>query len=145
MVKTIKKELGTWRGKMILFVAICVITSLTLIRMETMTSANLIEGGIRTIELEIRNMTFGVNNPTIDLRPGETVRFVITNLDPGMKHEFNIEGTEVHSRLLRYGDKDSVLFHTPMADEKLVYVCSLHSLKMRGFLHVNNELAFRNN
>jgi len=139
MVKKIKKELKTLRGRIILafvLVASIVITWTVL----TKTSAGPTEENIRTITLKIRGMTFGDNNPTIHLLPEETVRFVIHNLSVGMKHNFLIQGTNVRTRFLNYGEKEAVLFRAPTKGE-LDYLCSIHALMMKGKLHIVDDLA----
>jgi len=142
MVQEIKRELRTKRGRLVLFMGICIITLLTLVRMEKITSAKPSGDVIRNIEFEIRDMTFGQDNPTVQLRSGETVRFVITNYDLGMKHDFSIEGTDVRTRILNYGEKDSVIFHVPSTEKDMVYLCGLHALTMRGALSVRKDVGF---
>ena len=104
MVKEIKRELRTFRGKVILVISVMFIASSIWVNMGTSTQANPPDQNIRVIELEIKGMVFGDNNPDIYLSPGETVRFVITNLDPGMTHEFKIKGTEIKTRALEFGE-----------------------------------------
>jgi len=84
-------------------------------------------------------MAFGNNNPTVQLRSNETVRFIITNMDQGMRHDFSIEGTEVRTRILNYGEKDAVIFHVPKTEKEMVYLCNLHALTMRGLLSVRKH------
>ncbi len=97
----------------------------------------------REILLKIQNMSFGNNNPAIYLKPGETVRFIIHNLDAGMKHDFVIQGTDVASRILDYGEKDAVLFTAPRDEKEMKYECSLHALMMQGRLVVSHDYAFQ--
>lgn len=136
MVEQIKKELKTSRGKLKFFLMMIAIVLFTLSKMEIISSAKPALEDIRSIVLEIRNMTFGDNNPTIYLNRGETVKFVIHNLDPGMKHNFTIEGTGIRTPLLDYGKKESVLFTAPATQEERVYFCMPHALKMKGLLRV---------
>ena len=140
MVKQIKRELKTFRGKVILVISVMFFTSSIWFYMGTSTQANPPDQNIRVIELEIKDMVFGDNNPDIYLMPGETVRFVIINQDPGMTHEFKIRGTDITTRALEFGEQDSILFQTPQTENDLMYICSWHALTMRGNLFVRSEL-----
>jgi uncharacterized cupredoxin-like copper-binding protein len=51
--------------------------------------------GTRTVEITVRHSRF--NPAAIDARPGQTIRFVIRNLDP-IDHEFILGGLEVQRR-----------------------------------------------
>ena len=136
MVKKIKQKLKTPGGWFILLI---VLSTLTLVGwMATSTEPS--NRDIRDIVLEIRGMAFAENNPNIHIDPGETVRFIIHNLDPGMKHNFTVEGTDISTRLLYYGEKESVLF-TPPREGQWVYFCAPHAAKMRGILQVSRELV----
>ncbi len=136
MVKKIKKNLQTPRGWLILGIAVGVLFLVGWVATSTEPSTR----DVRDIVLEIRGMAFAGNNPSIPIYPGETVRFIIHNLDRGMKHNFTIEGTEIRTRLLDYGEKESVLF-TPATEGQWVYFCIPHAAKMRGVLQVSRELA----
>ncbi len=139
MVQHIKRELKTLRGKVILVLSVIFLTFSIWIAMDTITQANSPDQNIRIIAIEIKDMVFGNNNPDIYLLPGETVRFVITNLDPGMTHEFKINGTDVKTRALEFGEQDSILFQAPKTENDMMYICSWHSLTMRGNLLVRSE------
>jgi len=145
MVKQIKRELRTFRGKVFLALLIMLFASSIWFYASTSTQANPVEQNIRVIELEIKDMVFGNNNPDIYLLPGETVRFVITNLDPGMTHEFKIRGTDIKTRALEFGEQDSIIFQTPETENDLMYICSWHALSMRGNLFVRSELPASSN
>jgi len=139
MAKKIKRELRTWRGQALLVIIICVIALGILLKMEMTTAAKPMDAAIREIKLEIRGMAFAGNNPDLQVRPGETVRFIIHNLDPGVKHEFQIPGTDITTRLLAYGEKDTVLYHAPGEEKELQYICNRHSLVMKGRLSVKHK------
>lgn len=136
MVKMLKKELQTKRGRLVLLMGMSLIAAFFVVGAVSKTSAKVSKRDIRNIEFEIRGMAFGNDNPTIQLRSGETVRFIIYNFDKGMKHNFSIEGTDVHTRIINYGEKDSVIFHVPKTEKEMVYLCDLHALTMRGALSV---------
>jgi len=145
MVKIIKRELKTVRGKLILLISMIFFTGIIWLYTSAITQANPPEQNIRVIELKIKNMTFGNNNPDIYLMPGEVVRFVITNLDPGMTHEFKIKGTSIKTRALEFGEQDSVTFQTPQTENDLMYICSWHALTMKGNLFVRSEFPASSN
>jgi plastocyanin len=49
----------------------------------------------RTIHLSMKGYAFNDSNPTLTLRAGERVRFVLTNDEEGMsRHDFEIVGTD---------------------------------------------------
>ena len=52
-------------------------------------------GGVRTVELTVRHSRF--LPAEVEVEPGETVRFVISNGDP-IEHEFILGDEEVHAR-----------------------------------------------
>ena len=139
MVERIKKELKTPRGRWTLVFGFGIISLIIWIGMSPQTSAKSIERNVRTINLEMKDMTFASDNPTIKLSPGEVVKFLLTNLDQGMKHEFHIRGTNIRSRVLTYGQKDSVFFRVPIHEREYIYACSFHALIMQGKLQVKNK------
>lgn len=138
MVQYIKKQIETPRGRC---GAILFFGSLLLVGWVSLGASptgKVADNNIREIVLEIRSMTFGDNNPTLYLKPHETVRFVIYNLDRGMQHNFLIQGTELATRILEYGDKESLLFTAPAEEGEWIYACSLHALMMRGRLVIGD-------
>ncbi len=136
MVKKIKQKLQTPRGWLILCILLGVLFLVGWVATSTESSTR----NIRDIVLEIRGMAFAGNNPDIHIYPGETVRFIIHNLDPGMKHNFTITETNLSTRLLNYGEKETILF-TPPTEGQWVYFCAPHAARMRGILQVSRELV----
>ena len=136
MVEQIKKGLKTPQGKLKFSLMTIVMMLFAVSAMGLVSPAKPAVKDIRNIVLEIRNMAFGDNNPTIYLDRGETVKFVIHNLDPGMKHNFTIDGTDIRTPLLDYDEKESVLFTAPATEEERVYFCMPHALHMKGLLRV---------
>lgn len=134
MVEQIKKELKTPQGKLRVSLLTIVMMLLAVSAMGLVSPDK--PQDIRSIVLEIRNMAFAGNNPTIYLNRGETVKFVIHNLDAGMKHNFTIAGTDIRTPLLNYGEKESVIFTAPTTGEERVYFCIPHALHMKGLLRV---------
>src|SRR3989338_5924157 len=114
-------------GKFVAFIFFSALLFAGWVNLDASVSGNMPEDDIREIVLEIRNMAFAVNNPTLYLKPKETVRFVIHNLDTGMKHNFLIQETAVATKILDYGEKETVLFTAPSEEGALDYLCSLHA------------------
>ena len=86
----------------------------------------------KVIVLEAKNMAFNKTNPTLILRVGEPVKFIIKNEDRGMLHDFVIEELEVTtSKPLKYGQSEEIVF-TPTQKGEYDYFCSYHSVMMRG-------------
>ena len=115
-------------------------TGIALFSTGTITQAKPVNDVVRAIEINIIDMAFESNNPDLYVAPGETVRFVVTNLDPGLIHDFKILGTNVKTRNLKYGQKDSVLFRAPQGEFDLTYVCTWHILSMTGKLLVRSDI-----
>ena len=137
MVQYIKKQVKTPRGRFIALTFFSGLLFLGWVKLEASTT-KISENNIREIVLEIRNMSFGDNNPTLYLKPKETVRFVIYNLDLGMKHNFLIQETDAASEILDYGEQAAVVFTAPSQEGALTYACSLHVLMMRGRVVIGN-------
>jgi plastocyanin len=89
----------------------------------------------KEIILEIKDMKFGNNNPTIYLKLNEKVRFTIYNLDPGILHNFTILETDVFTKMVKYKESDSVYF-LPTKTGKWIYLCVPHASMMRGIIIV---------
>ena len=138
MVRYIKKQIKTPRGRLVALIFFSGLLFLGWVNLDASTTAEIPEDNIREIVLEIRNMAFADNNPTLYLKPKETIRFVIHNLDRGMKHNFRIPETDVASGILDYGEQATVLFTAPSEEGELAYECSLHALMMRGRLVIGN-------
>ena len=143
MVQHIKKRLKTPSGRLI---ALVVFSGLLLVGWVNLEASipKVQPNHIREIVLEIRNMAFADNNPTLYLKPKETVRFVIINLDTGMKHNFLIKETDVATKILDYGEKEAILFTAPSEEGELDYLCSLHALMMRGRLVIGDVRLSKN-
>ncbi len=134
----LEKQIKTPGGKFVAFIFFSALLLVGWVNLDASSPEKMPEDNIREIVLEIRNMTFGDNNPTLYLKPKETVRFVILNLDTGMKHNFLIRETDVATQILDYGQKEAVLFTAPAQEGELDYLCSLHALIMRGRLVIGD-------
>lgn len=89
----------------------------------------------RTIVVTAQDMMFNETNPTIELTPGETVRLVFRNEDPGMKHDLNIPALGLRTGVIEAGE-EAVLEFTVPDNGTFEYVCSLHPVSMRGLFAV---------
>ncbi len=97
---------------------------------------------IREIRLVVRAMNFYVEgesqpNPTLTLRPGEQVRLILKNDDPGMSHDFIVKEWDVATKILEdRGQEDSITFKAPPSPGDQVYHCTPHAKLMRGTIRV---------
>ncbi|MCH8013006.1 MAG: cupredoxin domain-containing protein [Candidatus Marinimicrobia bacterium] len=72
------------------------------------------------------------SNPPLILTPGEQVKLIIRNEDPGILHDLALEGLELGlSRPLQYGQSDFITFTVPTKG-RLEYFCMEHPEMMRG-------------
>lgn len=92
-------------------------------------------GGVHTVVLTAKDMKFNMSNPTIAVAPGEIVRIVIRNEDPGMKHDLLIPQLQLRTPVLEFGDEAVLQFRVPKTGS-LEYLCSFHPISMRGLLEV---------
>ena len=95
----------------------------------------------REIRLVVRNMTFYVDgaadpNPTLRLRRGEQVRFVVRNEDAGMHHDFVVSGWDAASGLIAGKTQATVALRAPSQTGSTSYHCTPHQQLMRGTILV---------
>ena len=101
-------------------------------------------GPRREITLVARDMAFYLlddptPNPRLVLQAGERVSLTLRNDDPGMAHDFAVEGPgplERASRLIESGDSDRLEFTVPATTGEFDYLCSIHPRMMRGIVEV---------
>jgi plastocyanin len=83
----------------------------------------------RTIELPMKNFEFAKGNPTLRLRPGETVRIVVRNdePDPRVIHSFRIPGLKDATCKvpIKPGEQREFIVRVPRRGE-FVYTCCTH-------------------
>src|SRR5437762_13718866 len=74
---------------------------------------------VRTIAMSMKGYAFNGANPTLALRPGERVRFVVTNdEETPILHNFRIVGLGVPcERALRPGERREVVVTVPPSGE----------------------------
>lgn len=81
----------------------------------------------RTIHMSMKEYAFNGANPTLALRPGERVRFVVTNdEETPILHNFRVVGLGVPcERALRPGEQREVVVTVPPSGE-FAYTCCTH-------------------
>lgn len=81
----------------------------------------------RTVHMSMKEYTFNGENPTLAFKPGERVRFVITNDEPtAVKHNFRIVGMNVPcERELKPGERREIVVTIPPSGE-FAYTCCTH-------------------
>jgi plastocyanin len=76
-------------------------------------------------------------NPTLRVRAGERINLVLRSEDAGMTHDFAITSWKVGTGFLNGKGSVSVNFQVPeRADGPQEYVCSAHSVMMKGNIEV---------
>lgn len=96
---------------------------------------------VREVELVVRDMAFYLRgdrtpNPTLRFSPGERVRVVLRNEQPGVAHNFAIDGWDVKTRELRGRGTTRVEFEVPSAPGAHRYLCTPHAAMMAGTIDV---------
>ncbi len=120
--------------KKIIVVALLVVTSIVL-------ASSLPDGrheAGRTIVITAKDMMFNETNPTIEVAPGETIRLVFRNEDPGMKHDLFIPVLDLRTGVIEAGDQAVLVFRAPKRGS-FDYLCSLHPVSMRGAIDVSPD------
>ncbi len=103
----------------------------------------------REVRLVARDMAFYLPggttpNPTLRLAPGERVRLVLVNEDPGMAHDVVASGLGLATPVVSGraagraggGEIAADVFRAPPRPGTHEYVCSLHPVLMRGLIEV---------
>ena len=86
---------------------------------------------VREIFLDAREAAFAGDNPTLSLQPGERVRFVVRNTDPGVLHSITLPGIDDEVRHVRWGEE--IAFEVTIPERgSFQYVCPQHAPKMQG-------------
>jgi len=86
-----------------------------------------VPGPVRTVAMSMSDYTFNGTNPTLRFKPGERVKFVVTNdEDSRVLHNFRIVGMGVPcERELLPGEKREVTVTIPKSGE-FAYTCCTH-------------------
>jgi plastocyanin len=95
----------------------------------------------REVVLVARDMGFYLDgssavNPTLRFKPGEDIRLVLRNEEPGVTHDFAVSAWKVGTRRLQGRDRDTVVFRVPDASGRYEYLCNPHASMMRGIIEV---------
>jgi FtsP/CotA-like multicopper oxidase with cupredoxin domain len=95
----------------------------------------------REVELVVRDMAFylpgnDTPNPTLRFAAGERVRIVLRNDQPGVSHNFVINGWDVRTRELRGRGTTRVEFQVPSERGGQRYECAPHAAMMSGAIDV---------
>jgi len=93
---------------------------------------------VREVVLEARDVAFNADNPTIEARPGERLRIVVRNTDPGVVHSVTIPGLTEDVVHVEYGEQVSLEVTMPASGD-FEYVCPQHAPKMKGKLVVSER------
>jgi plastocyanin len=98
----------------------------------------------RELVLVARGMAFYVHgnpspNPTIQLRPGEHVRFVLRNEAAGFTHDFSIPALDLMIEPVESGAVRSVSIRVPHRSGRYPYVCRPHAQMMKGTVAVSGS------
>jgi len=93
--------------------------------------------GPREIVLTARGMSFYVDgdaspNPTIRVRAGEHVRFVLHNEAPGLVHDLTIPGLGVTLEPIEAGASRAAVLRIPVSPGTFPYSCRPHARMMQG-------------
>jgi plastocyanin len=95
----------------------------------------------REIVLVARDMAFYLEgsdtpNPTLTLAPGEEVRVVVRNQDPGFAHDFAVRSLGASIEPLAGGASGTLRLRAPASPGRHEYVCRPHAQMMRGIIDV---------
>ena len=96
---------------------------------------------VREIHLVARGMAFYVQgsatpNPTIEVTPGERVRIVLHNEDPGISHDFASPAISAAMDAIRQGERGELTLSVPTEPGTYEYWCRPHRPMMRGLIRV---------
>jgi plastocyanin len=94
----------------------------------------------REITIVAKDMTFLLTaptstaqaNPTITVKARQKITMVLRNDDPGMQHDLVIQGQEIRTLVISYGETTRLTFTAPREPGTYVYMCSSHPISMRG-------------
>ena len=101
-------------------------------------------GADREITIVAKNMVFVIEsttqsssgsaqtNPTITVKAGQKITIVFRNDDPGMLHDFVIEGLDIQVEMVSCGESTRLTFTAPRQPGTYDYLCSFHPRSMRG-------------
>ena len=130
-----------WRGTRgavgaLAAVAVALVCLFVLLPLAASTTA-----AVREVRLVARDMAFYLDgddtpNPTIRLRAGEEVRFVLRNLDPGIAHNLAIDAWGLATEMVTTETATTLRVRAPMDPGERTYSCTPHREMMRGVIEV---------
>ena len=92
----------------------------------------------REIVLEARDLAFDGDNPTLYAEPGERIRLVVKNREPGVLHSITLPGIDSEVRHIEYGQEISFEITVPQGGT-YEYICPQHAPKMRGKIVIGTK------
>jgi plastocyanin len=95
------------------------------------------DGDARTIVIIAKDMRFNETNPTFNVLPGEMIRIILRNQDPGMKHDFTIPALDLRTPVVELGEEAVLFFRVPELGT-LEYLCSMHPVSMKGLFQIGD-------
>ena len=101
---------------------------------------------VREIHLVARGMAFYLDadpataNPTLAVKPGERVRFVLRNETTGIDHDLAIASLGVGLSPLAVGNTASFDLQVPDQPGRHEYACRPHAIMMKGTILVEAGL-----
>ena len=90
------------------------------------------------VTLTAKDMSFNFFNPKIYVSPGERVKIILKNDDPGMKHNISLSKLKISSQIIQFGEKTILSFVAPR-NGQFEYFCSMHPTLMRGLFIISEE------
>jgi plastocyanin len=125
----------TWTGAMMMAAAVALVAA------AVVTSAGAREEA-REIRLVARGMTFYLDadptaaNPTIRVRRGERVRFMLRNETPGIDHDLAIASMGVGLTPVAVGQSAAFDLQAPDQPGRHEYACRPHAVMMKGVVEI---------
>jgi plastocyanin len=96
----------------------------------------------REIALVARGMSFyladgpAIPNPTLMVLPGERVRFVLQNVDPGLNHNFAVKDWDLTMDEIKGEGVAAIEVTIPETAGRYEYTCTPHAVMMKGTIEV---------
>ncbi len=94
----------------------------------------------RQVIIVAENMSFsssaqnieGELNPTFTFHVGEKISILFQNKDAGIRHDLVIEGLDIQTAVLSYGEFERFTISVPDKKGTYTYYCTFHKLMMIG-------------
>lgn len=133
--------LGRRKGIARLFVALTAVAALGIGALLPLRAGTPDDKPPRELVLVVRDMAFyldgeGQENPTLRFKPGEEIRLLLKNEEPGVAHDFAVREWDVATRRLQGLGSDTLTFRVPNRAGRYGYLCNPHASMMRGIIEV---------